>query len=178
MPPYILGDIQALATIFMRILATILFLFFSIPVFSQNGGIKGRLIAKNDKADFMEIEMQLLKGDNSVKCAMVDQCGDFQIDNIRPGTYRLQLFAYGKIAYDDLIVIEADKIEQLNLSHPGSTGQSKKVCPKGHIDSLIPIAYGLPGEELIRRSEIGEVRLGGCMMGQSKWYCKKHKIEF
>lgn len=38
------------------------------------------------------------------------------------------------------------------------------VCPKCGKDSGIPIAYGLPGRDLMDRAQRGEVALGGCLV--------------
>jgi hypothetical protein len=58
------------------------------------------------------------------------------------------------------VTITADKIEEMNLFYPDSIGKSKKICPRGHTDNLIPIVYGLPGKKLMTKSQKGKVRLG------------------
>jgi hypothetical protein len=35
----------------------------------------------------------------------------------------------------------------------------------------IPIAYGLPGPELIKVAERGDVHIGGCLPGTVSWHC-------
>ena len=47
------------------------------------------------------------------------------------------------------------------------------VCPKCGNDSGIPIAYGLPGIELMDAAQRGEVALGGCivMPDNPDWRC-------
>jgi hypothetical protein len=56
-------------------------------------------------------------------------------------------------------------------------------CPRcGKSDKVIPIIYGMPGEELFREQEAGLVRLGGCIISDEgkdlKWYCKRDREKF
>ncbi|MBK7131083.1 MAG: hypothetical protein IPM74_11270 [Crocinitomicaceae bacterium] len=53
-------------------------------------------------------------------------------------------------------------------------------CPHQHQDSIIPIVYGYPSEELFNQSDSGLVMLGGCMISDCDpyWYCKKHNLSF
>ena len=54
------------------------------------------------------------------------------------------------------------------------------LCPKHHSDSIVPIVFGYPSEELFEMAERGEVVLGGCELPEDypKYYCKKHQLEF
>jgi hypothetical protein len=52
------------------------------------------------------------------------------------------------------------------------------VCPQGHSDSIIPIVYGYPSEELFAQSDSGLVALGGCELDDFTHYCKIHKTSF
>jgi hypothetical protein len=59
--------------------------------------------------------------------------------------------------------------------------QSTKVCPHcHHSDNVIPIRYGKPTQETIKKAEKGEVKLGGCMVSATspKFYCNKDKTAF
>jgi len=52
----------------------------------------------------------------------------------------------------------------------------KTKCPKcGSKKDVIPINYGLPMPELMKKAERGEIRLGGCVVSENdpQWYCKK-----
>lgn len=53
---------------------------------------------------------------------------------------------------------------------------SEPVCPEGHTDSIVPIVYGYPSEELFNQSDSGLVMLGGCEVTDCdpNWWCKKH----
>ncbi|MCP4228947.1 MAG: hypothetical protein GY771_02205 [bacterium] len=54
------------------------------------------------------------------------------------------------------------------------------VCSECGSEDVIPIVYGKPGQELIDRSERGEVKLGGCVVSRESpyWYCKDCEAEW
>ena len=53
-------------------------------------------------------------------------------------------------------------------------------CPEGHRDSIIPILYGYPSEEMFNQSDSGIIALGGCEVSDCdpNWWCKIHEIGF
>ena len=57
-------------------------------------------------------------------------------------------------------------------------GESSPICPKNHTDSIVPIIYGMPNEELFMQADSGLVWLGGCEITDDDkyWHCKKHNI--
>jgi hypothetical protein len=57
--------------------------------------------------------------------------------------------------------------------------RQKPSCVGGHTDHIIPIVYGLPSEEMMKKAELGLIHLGGCVISDSdpKFYCTIHKIE-
>ena len=53
------------------------------------------------------------------------------------------------------------------------------VCPQGHHkDSIVPIEYGFPSEEMFQQADSGLIVLGGCELGDHNYYCKRHAISF
>jgi transposase-like protein len=54
-------------------------------------------------------------------------------------------------------------VEEITCPRCGSSGAG-----------VVPILYGLPGEELFAGSVAGEVELGGCCVGprDPEWHCK------
>ena len=68
--------------------------------------------------------------------------------------------------------IESDLVEDLiqDIVEP--------TCPKNHKDSIIPIVYGYPSEELFAKSDSGLVALGGCELADENYFCKIHQISF
>ena len=59
------------------------------------------------------------------------------------------------------------------------TKKQKTTCIGEHTDHIVPIVYGMPTEEVMRKAKLGLVHLGGCVMSNSdpKFYCTLHKIE-
>lgn len=59
--------------------------------------------------------------------------------------------------------------------------ESKPACPKcRNKKDVIPINYGLPMPELMKKAERGEVRLGGCCISDvdPQWFCKSCQKNF
>ena len=51
-------------------------------------------------------------------------------------------------------------------------------CPKNHTDSIIPIIYGYPSQEMWEQSDSGLIAIGGCMLTDDNCFCTIHKISF
>lgn len=77
-----------------------------------------------------------------------------------------------------LLIISISAFSQQAKSDSLSRIPNCPVC-KSH-DQVIPIVYGKPAKETIRRAERGEIRLGGCLVGASspRHYCRKDEKEF
>ncbi len=62
------------------------------------------------------------------------------------------------------------------MASPAARRRPKRpACPFcGYEDQVVPIAYGLPAQDLIEQSRRGEVALGGCCIGPDAhdWYCR------
>lgn len=43
---------------------------------------------------------------------------------------------------------------------------------------MVPIVYSYVTEELRRAAERGEIYLGGCLVGDTKFYCRRCRISF
>ncbi|MEX1003104.1 MAG: hypothetical protein WDZ35_13385 [Crocinitomicaceae bacterium] len=54
----------------------------------------------------------------------------------------------------------------------------KMVCPQQHTDSIVPIVYGFPSEEMFEKEDSGLVVLGGCEVEDYCCFCMKHNIRF
>lgn len=69
----------------------------------------------------------------------------------------------------------------LSSNSPAVGITNEKICPICKSDKdVIPIVYGKPATELIKKAERGECRLGGCVVDKDSphFYCKKDKKEF
>ena len=51
--------------------------------------------------------------------------------------------------------------------------KTKPSCPSCKSKKVIPVIYGLPGNELMKEAEEGKVALGGCVINgnESMWHC-------
>jgi hypothetical protein len=64
---------------------------------------------------------------------------------------------------------------------PKSKCPTKTKCPKcGNKKDVIPIIFGFPMQKTMDKAERGEVKLGGCCIGNNdpQWYCKSCKKKF
>ena len=54
------------------------------------------------------------------------------------------------------------------------------VCPSCDSKNVVPIAYGLPGDEMREDAIKGKIHLGGCMImdDNPEWYCKACRYEW
>ena len=62
-----------------------------------------------------------------------------------------------------------------------ATAEAPPACPTcGSAADVVPIVYGLPGEELMAAAKRGEVALGGCLVSPDdpRWRCKKCGVDF
>lgn len=57
---------------------------------------------------------------------------------------------------------------------------SKKNCPRCRSIDIIPIQYGLPSGDMKEKHDKGQVKIGGCVVGEDspRWYCKDCDYEF
>jgi hypothetical protein len=78
------------------------------------------------------------------------------------------------LQHTDSVVLDSDD------RYFDSLATIDRQCPKGHFDSIVPIVYGLPTMETIKRAERGEVSPGGCVVDSvsPQWHCKIHDIDF
>lgn len=105
---------------------------------------------------------------------------------LRPGHYEVYVSGRGKerklVQSFDLLPKQPlilDYTLEGECSYDLKPGETP-TCPEGHTDNIVPIAYGLPGPELMKSSQAGEVYLGGCVISgcDPHHYCKAHQIEF
>ncbi len=151
--------------------------------FCQTGMIKGIVQNGVDKNPSPYMTIGLIQKSNLVKGTNSDLNGNFEIKNIVPGEYELEFSFVGYQTYTiPNIQVTNDSTTYLEIKYPCPNGNknSKKVCPYGHRDNIVPIVYGLPTERTLKRASKGKCELGGCIITECdpKWYCKEHKIRF
>lgn len=65
---------------------------------------------------------------------------------------------------DDQLPPRSTTSETSSASRPPKLLRKGGTCPACNSGNLIPIVYGMPGPELVERSERGEIELGGCVI--------------
>lgn len=49
---------------------------------------------------------------------------------------------------------------------PGALLRKGSTCPACTVGRLVPIVYGLPGPEMVKQYERGEISFGGCVVSE------------
>ena len=158
-----------------------IFLLFTFSIFAQNIDVRGHISYKEDNSDFIGVNIYLLKEGVIKFGSTTDLKGNYEIKNIPTGLYDIRLNFLGfKDKYIPNYIINSET-KILDFEYPNSCKATKKFCPYGHKDNLIPIVYGLPrSTKLIKKAEKGKIKLGGCVISNCdpKWFCKIHNLEF
>ncbi|NOQ74074.1 MAG: hypothetical protein GQ574_18855 [Crocinitomix sp.] len=89
----------------------------------------------------------------------------------------LFIFSFLILACESQPNVDSDDFKS-NIIHDLMEDIKGPICPKNHKDSIVPIVYGYPSEELFAKSDSGLVVLGGCELGEENYFCKIHKISF
>ncbi|OYX84390.1 MAG: hypothetical protein B7Y83_08385 [Flavobacteriales bacterium 32-34-25] len=153
-------------------------MFFS--AYSQKDNFRGHVSDRHDGANFPGVIVELSQNEKVVYKSQTDIDGDFSIKNVKFGIYefKLKYIDYETYVNQEFHFNKNNKI--FEFVYPSPCKESVKVCPKNHSDKLIPIVYGLPRENLVKKAKKSKVYLGGCILTDCdpKWYCKKHSIKF
>lgn len=159
----------------------LLLLFITIPLhlFSQKVHISGT-ITDTQHDLFQGVSISLLKDGKTLQNVQSGFKGEYSIDNIEPGIYDLKFkYAIMKEKTVSNLEIKSD-MDTLDFFYPEPCAPSKKMCPKGHTDTIIPIVYGFPSKKMMKKAQKGKIKLGGCDNYSfcEKWHCKTHNIDF
>jgi iron complex outermembrane receptor protein len=106
-----------------KIFFSILFICCSVFAFAQNGSISGNI--KTADGSVAEAVVVSLKG--TTKGASTNQNGDYQIRNIKPGTYQLFVSLIGLLPQEQAVTVEAGKKLVINFVLKESTAQLNEV---------------------------------------------------
>ena len=109
--------------------------------------------------------------------------------SIKSGIYKVQVSWEGQptLVYDNISILKGQRLI-LNFSFGGPclfdrTKDYIPTCPKNHLDSIVPILYGLIPQKINKKTGKvieEDVVYGGCVVTgcDPQFYCKLHKIEF
>ncbi|WP_321282504.1 carboxypeptidase-like regulatory domain-containing protein [Marinifilum fragile] len=164
----------------MKHILIIFWLIISIPCFAQTGSLKGHISYLEDGSDFASLIIVLIKDGNIITEAVTDSLGNYIITEVPLGNYELKI---SQLGFRDKVIKDFQIKEGLkkgNFIFPDPCITSKKICPKGHKDHIIPILYGYPTNRLLRKAKKGKIKLGSCIVTDCdpQWYCTKHGIDF
>lgn len=162
----------------MKTIFTIIALLtFSIG-FSQSGELIGH-ITDSSNIGFPGLTIKLLKDGNPISETQTDFDGKYSFKNLTHGIYSIRISVLGMREETVENVVLENKIKVINSTYPKPCADnSKKVCPKGHKSSIIPIVYGLPTKKTMEKAEKKKVKLGGCTPYCEKWHCVEHNLDF
>ena len=167
----------------MKRMLIYILLFFSINSFCQTGTIKGIVRDGIDNIPSKFMTIGLFQNNELIIGTISDSTGHFEIDSISAGKYNLEFsfVGYQKHAISEIHVFSESKIFlEAKYPCPFGNNKSKKICPFGHRNNIVPIVYGLPTDKTLKKASKGKCVLGGCIATECdpKWYCKDHKIRF
>ena len=77
---------------------------------SATGGLKGTV----DKIDGASVAIRILQNGNAIASVTADADGNYQIDNIAPGTYTVEIAAKGYETVERTVQISEDKVASLD----------------------------------------------------------------
>ena len=84
------------------------------PVEPDSVTVTGSLKGMVDKIDGVSVTIRVLQNGNAVASITADADGNYQIDNIAPGTYTVEIAAKGYEAVRQTVQVSADKIASLD----------------------------------------------------------------
>lgn len=61
-----------------------------------------------------------------------------------------------------------------SLSYVAQMNRTTTTCPICGSDRVVPIAYGMPGMEIVEDFDAGKVEIGGCVITDNdpEWACR------
>jgi hypothetical protein len=163
----------------MKPIILFVFILTSLIAFTQENQISGQII-KSGSLPYHYLIVSLKHGDLVIQEAVPDAEGKFMLNDVEKGFYN---FIVKRPFYKDYIadslLIVTDKPIYLTIYPCFYSKEQMPKCISGHTDQIIPIQYGKPTAETIKKAKRGLVRIGGCLVTgcDPNYYCTLHKIE-
>lgn len=161
----------------MKTIFTIIAFFILHFGFSQNGELKGR-ITEGSGTGFPGLTVKLINIEKSILETQTDFDGKYSFKDIPFGNYSIVISSIGmrEETVENIKIEIPQKVS--DFIYPKPCVGSKKICPKGHRNKIIPITYGLPSKKTIKRAQNKKLKLGGCTLYCEKWHCLEHDLDF
>ena len=106
---------------------------------------------------------------------------NFTIDKYIPGDEDMAIVpVLNKKAQILPIEVKPEEQEEKKTAPENCSEADRKICPRCRSIEIIPIQYGLPAPEMVEQHKKGQVKIGGCVVGEDspRWYCKECNYEF
>lgn len=169
---------KALVALFQLIL-----LAGPLTSFCQATSLRGKLVDRQSHQGIVGALLVFKRTDTIVTRCISDSAGLFQVDNLPPDVYKLDIAASGYRPQTLQNVLVSATTAPLIITFPGPcpyaySGAQPVTCKFGHTDQLIPVVYGEPSDETVEKARWGKVYLGGCIVTgcDPTYYCKIHHL--
>ena len=106
-------------------------LFTAVAALAQNGTIKGH-VTDNASRESLPAAYVLLDGQN--KGASTDAFGNYQLNNLKPGKYKVKLNYVGFNEFEKEVTVGSGETVVLNISLSASTSDLKQVNVYGKLN--------------------------------------------
>ena len=168
----------------MKYWVVLLFLFRAGHAVGQGTSIMGKVKDMESQHGFPAATLLFKQSEVAVTGASTDSAGHFRVASIAPGTYDVEIQAFGFRTKTVRGVDVTVSSGPLVLDFPGPctflySGNQRPACVGGHTNHLLPIVYGLPSKKAMARAKAGKIHLGGCLITgcDPRYYCPLHKKE-
>jgi len=74
---------------------------------------------------------------------------------------------------EKLINLDADPVNRNWIRIVARMKRGQMTCPACQSHDVIPVVYGFPSAKISEDERAGKIHLGGCVVDNLKWYCKK-----
>ncbi|MGO3183385.1 MAG: carboxypeptidase-like regulatory domain-containing protein [Aequorivita sp.] len=132
------------------------------------------------------------KGFSNVPRALkTDKTGCFTFEGLPEADFELTIYyRFADIGTREIVKFVStcgEKVTVLEMYLPEkcefhTSANNTGICPVcKKKDAILKILYGMPNQDLLEKSEKGEVALGGCEIDtycQAKWRCMRDSIDF
>ena len=98
------------------------------PAPTVTGSLKGTV----DKIDGVSVAIRVLQNGNAIASTAADADGNYQIDNIAPGTYTVEIAAKGYETVEHTVQVSADEVASLDRA-----ALKELAIPVGHIQGIL-----------------------------------------
>jgi hypothetical protein len=161
-------------------LILVLLLFLSVDSFCQKWKLDGRITTSDSLLNFNSLIVLLELDGKEIAGVIPDIQGYFKFEKVRSGNYRLVVSQPGyNDTISDVVKVTANSLDIDLIYDPvkDTPDKNQPKCINGHTDNIIPIVYGKPVPETVRKAHQGKIRLGGCMYSDDfpHFYCTIHQ---